>query len=244
MLDIGTDLEPHLRLYLANNRFTIVPTPVLELQNLRVLSLRHNKLKSIPSTIRNLINLESLNVAGNLLNELPYEVIELVREHSLRELTLDPNPWKQLHQDEVFNYPVHSADAPEEISPTEPRDRFLQFLTPITQAATPVTRTNPSPQVPSLTEMALRQLARFDAQNNIDFKSLMPLASPETVLNHLDLLHQQPGRRCTRCRRQIVLAEEEWLEWWYLNMNDRLFSIANYKPYRRLGCRRGCQGPH
>ncbi|KAG9777906.1 hypothetical protein KCU88_g4362, partial [Aureobasidium melanogenum] len=79
MLDTGTNLEPHLRLYLANNLLTELPLPIFELRNLRVLSLRQNNLTRIPASIRELVNLESLNVAGNNLTELPFEIVELIR---------------------------------------------------------------------------------------------------------------------------------------------------------------------
>ncbi len=239
MLDTGTDLEPHLRLYLANNLFTRVPSPVLALQNLRVLSLRQNKLKSIPPTIINLVNLESLNVAGNLLTELPFEVIDLVQDHSLRKLTLHPNPWQEPPDD--YKKSVHIDCGI--FDPGKSGFFVFDVLAPTTHSGA-VTRTvtTDNSKVPSLTEMTLRRLAKFDPQHNFDLKSLMPVSSPETVLKHLDLLYQQPGRRCTSCSRPIVLAEEEWLEWWGFYPHEMPALATDRVPYRRLLCRRGCRG--
>lgn len=231
MLDTGTDLEPHLRLYLANNLFTRFPTPVLDLRNLRVLSLRHNNLTAIPPAIRELVHLESLNVAGNQLTELPFEVVELMRFHRLRELVTSPNPWSQ---PEDF---VASRDIGVGILRAVHDGAVLCRSFSTQSRPEPMTQQmNQNLRVPSLTEVVLRQLAQLDPQAKLDFRELMPPQTSESVLDQLRVLTELPGRRCTQCQRPIVLAGEQRIEWWSLDNGTVL-------PYRRFQCWAGCDGP-
>lgn len=91
--DVYSSLEPFLQLFLTRNLLTSVPTEVLGLEHLRVLSLRHNQVTEVPSSIRNLTMLQDLNVAGNWLRHLPWEVLRLMQTGELRQLTVHPNPF-------------------------------------------------------------------------------------------------------------------------------------------------------
>ena len=236
MLDTGTSLEPQLRLFLSNNLLTKFPTPILDLQNLRELSIRNNQLTSIPPSIRELVNLELLNVSGNHLTELPFEVVELFVRKSLRHIHAHANPWKH----EKSPWP-HSNPSASDIATAATmykyqqdcrRERSDEILE--NPRASFSHQMNTGLKVPSLTELVLRRLSNIDPQNKIDFRSLMPHESPESVLHSLDMLNQMPGRRCTSCRRPIVQAGKEWLEWWRIGS----FPL----PFRRLQCWHGCQG--
>ncbi|OAP57530.1 hypothetical protein AYL99_08268 [Fonsecaea erecta] len=231
MLHIGTNLEPELRLFLGNNSFTRVPSPIFSLQNLRVLSLRNNNLTYIPSAIGELVNLKSLNIAGNQLSELPTEILDLVTDHALEKLMLNPNPW------------LSSDGVTTDWSVISIRAGNLKLCR---QHSGVIAKANyfpqDFPQVPTLTELALRQLSRYDPTGDVDFVAYMPPNTPETVLSQLRALKQQPARRCTACKKAIVLAREEWLEYWVITRAspiDRGCASARRSavvPFRRLRC--------
>jgi len=236
MLDTGTNLEPQLRVYLANNLLQTFPTPLLELRNLRVLSLRHNRLKSIPPSIRELVNLETLNLAGNQLEFLPFEILELIRFHKLRELRCNPNNSWCTSGPTGYNCDreVLSADWTW-LNRRDSSQAWRHMLLDQTP--------NPDSRVSSLTEIVLRQLAKLDPQNQIDFRALMPPETPDTILDQLDVLHTAPDRRCNFCQRPIVLAAKEHIEWW---SSKGVFERESHAmrlpvwPFKRLECRDGC----
>ncbi|KAL9096108.1 MAG: hypothetical protein Q9165_001631 [Trypethelium subeluteriae] len=88
---------PALQLYLSANRLRSIPSAILDLEHLTVLSLRGNKLVELPGSIGRLRNLVSLNVANNLLRWLPFELLDLLRERGkLKYLFLYPNAFLQV----------------------------------------------------------------------------------------------------------------------------------------------------
>ena len=105
--DIYVPLEPFLQLFLTRNLLTTLPGEIFELERLRVLSLRHNKLTEIPSAIRNLTMLQDLNVAGNRLTHLPWEVLHLMQTGDLRQLTIHPNPFVELDDNDISQWHCH-----------------------------------------------------------------------------------------------------------------------------------------
>jgi hypothetical protein len=245
MLHIGTDLEPRLRLFLGNNLFTKVPSAVLDLRNLRLLSLRNNNLSSIPPGIRDLVNLESLNIAGNQLTELPIEVLDLVSNCRLQELILLPNPWKQLERSPKKR--IH----PDAIPRMQNGNLKLWMVFGAAhQFDEPPARLAQNSPVPSLTDLVLRQLSKLDPRGEMDFVDYMPSGSPQTVLDHLRFLKEHPDRRCASCKRQIVLAAKEEIQWWYVRCGQysedttgQLLSFSSLPgaiPFRRLLCYDGC----
>lgn len=247
MLDIGSDFEVKLRLYLASNLLTQLPSPILTLQNLRVLSLRHNNITSIPPSIRELVNLESLNLAGNQLNELPFEIIELAKFHNLNTLIANPNPWRGM--EESFENGVSSSNGftchtivpfrsditPTTLYRTKARGKLNNFRFYITKTA-----------VPPLTETVLRQLSKLLSKSQTDLSTVMPHDSPQTVLDNLRLLSYQPERQCTTCHRTLVIAGEEWLEWWAIQPVGNTIPPSTQQmlpvPFRRLVCSSSCEG--
>ncbi|KAL1304994.1 hypothetical protein AAFC00_003898 [Neodothiora populina] len=89
-------LTPEIKLYLAKNELTTLPSELWNLGNLTVLSLRNNELTELPPSAARLRNLKELNVAGNQLQCLPWELLSLLLadERKLRT-TLGPNPFLQ-----------------------------------------------------------------------------------------------------------------------------------------------------
>ncbi len=80
---------PNLRvLSLQGNRITEIPSAIANLSALRVLALDDNQIASLPANIGNLACLERLTLSGNLLTALPSEIGKLC---SLESLTVSRN---------------------------------------------------------------------------------------------------------------------------------------------------------
>jgi hypothetical protein len=233
MLETGTDLEAQLRLFLGNNCFAQLPSPILELGNLRVLSLRNNRLTSITPQIRHLTQLKTLNIAGNKLRELPFEIIELAHFHKLRELLSDPNPWISTHE-----YDPMQRRQIREVRGKLPRMRFVPDPTENSSGQIEAVRS----KAPSLSEVCLRHLAKLNPHGHIDFKTFMPPESPQNVLDGLTLVQTKSGQQCTRCGRTVVVPGGSWLEWWALHDVREAFTFGRSVPYRRVICANNCDG--
>jgi hypothetical protein len=235
MLDIGRPFETNLKLMLCNNLIRDFPTPILDVSNLKVLSLRQNKLRSIPSSVRRLTSLVRLSVGGNKLSCLPFEILELAHFHRLRVLHADPNPWDFAGIDQDAEY-----RGCEVVSTREPR---------------PSVSVAPTGAM-SLTESTLRALYRLfpQATPDLDLLSLMPPdRTPDAVLSSLASLEaaQQDGPRlCTLCHRPFVKPGEEWLEYWAIGTPQKVFVTSEtvrydgrcLVPFRRTTCAKICRG--
>ncbi|KAF7196008.1 Glucose-repressible alcohol dehydrogenase transcriptional effector [Pseudocercospora fuligena] len=86
-------LTPSVKLFLAKNFLTSLPTELFRLENLTVLSLRSNQLTEISPCIARLRKLKELNISGNQIRCLPWELLDLLRCHD-RHATVNirPNP--------------------------------------------------------------------------------------------------------------------------------------------------------
>ena len=244
MLDHGEDIEAQLRLFLGANLFRRVPLEILDLTNLRLLSLWNNKLTSIPSGIRKLVNLETLNIGGNKLSYLPFEVIELAHFHKLQTITTEPNNW----------LPRPDFGAVQEITGWLSPETKL-YIHRWHEPSTGLDSGSPNlidslRIVPSLTEVALRSLARLPSKD--DLRGYMPFGTPAHVLAGLQTLHESyldGGYQCSRCHRQIVQAAHQEIEWWALVVdrerarnNNTLMRLPEPLPFKRSFCRYGCCG--
>lgn len=211
------------RLYLSNNLLRQLPIPVMELANLRLLSLRQNKLTRLPPGIRNLVKLETLNISGNKLQYLPLEVFQLVKHHRLTELLSDPNPWLQ-----------YTDDQKEEFSNTSyvtvPRNgiaytvglRLIASNREHALSSTAESEKDTLCHVPPLSEVVLRQLSRINNSKR-DLSPLMPADCPPRVTDMLRDLHsaQSEGdRRCAWCQRQYVTPAKKWIQWWGIKVRS------------------------
>ena len=230
MMENGTSFEARLRLFLANNYLRTLPLPVLDLTNLRELSLRRNKLTKLPAGIRNLVNLERLNVSGNKLSYVPFEIVELAQKHHLFELITFSNSWEVpagLKFTDTNMVCMRTYHAPEMLGPSD-----LQLRRYIGPRSEPDIKLDCT--VPSLTEMCLRQMAKLHPLE--DLRRYVPLDTPSSVLSALQDLHEtleEGGIRCNRCGTTIVQPATQEIEWWY---------FADFVPVRRIACNELCQG--
>ena len=244
-----SSIEAKLRLYLGNNALFRVPTAILELENLRLLSLRQNNLSHIPAGVRRFVNLESLNISGNRLRYLPFEIIELFHQHSLVELVADPNPWEEC-------LPGEQGAADEEVSLNNARqclDDGHGYLKAHTGRPT-FFRANGTPYVesksstfvdankskaPHLTELVLRRLAKVPKLSSIDSAIIEDL--PETMqrmLSEVQDAQMGGGRQCTKCHSAIIMPRKQWLEWWSVGSRPG----ASLVPFLRQQCNELCDG--
>jgi hypothetical protein len=69
---------PRIKLFLARNQLSRLPSQIVNLKNIAMLSLRNNQLTELPHSIGKLTNLAELNVSFNHLRWLPYELLSLV----------------------------------------------------------------------------------------------------------------------------------------------------------------------
>jgi hypothetical protein len=228
-----------------------VPSTILELENIRLLSLRQNNLTRIPPGIRKLKLLQSLNVAGNNLTYLPFELIELFHHHSLVVLVADPNPWKEW-------FPREDGVTPDEVSLTNQEaltdcpcytrvhigtSRFFRANgTRYTDSKTSKSSQANTSKVPHLTELVLRRLSKLPELSSLDTAVIEEL--PETAQHLLTEAQdaQSGGRRqCTKCHAEIVIPRKEWLEWWSVGPGPGTF-LGRTLPFLRQQCHEGCAG--
>ncbi|CAE6364653.1 unnamed protein product [Rhizoctonia solani] len=158
----GSPTKPkrEIQLYLANNRISILPSELFQLNNLTLLSLRGNKLRSLPPAIGNLKSLRSLNIASNELTTLPSELSYL----NLQALLLHPNPF--------LPKPTTESTGSSDCRITH--WRRARELGPL------VTHT----RIPKLTEIALRAALRSPDQP----PRITPLSYTTPLTRHSDTL--------------------------------------------------------
>ncbi|OJJ72675.1 hypothetical protein ASPBRDRAFT_42403 [Aspergillus brasiliensis CBS 101740] len=120
--DVYTSLQPFLRIFLAGNALTQVPSEIFDLDSLRVLSLRYNKLTSIPPAIRTLTLLQEVNLSVNRLPHLPWELLFLIRKGDLKHLTVRPNPLLQIE-----DQPIAQWHVPQDQETQEPQMKSVTY---------------------------------------------------------------------------------------------------------------------
>ncbi|KAK5937305.1 hypothetical protein PMZ80_010311 [Knufia obscura] len=216
------------RLYLSNNVLRQFPTPVLELGNLRLLSLRRNKLTRLPPGIRNLVKLETLNISGNKLQFLPVEVLGLMVNGRLTELLSEPNPWltctdqqkdARLLKSRLPSRPSLHTMVKDPKRSDEDYHLILQRVA-TSEPRGDITHSNSQRRVPPLSELVLRQLSKLNNSKR-DLSALMPDEAPVSITNMLKDLHASQidgDRRCAGCKRLYVMPARTWMEWWDVNL--------------------------
>jgi Leucine rich repeat len=208
-------IEAALRLYLSNNNIADFPSEILNLTNLRALSLRHNRLTEIPAALAQLPHLELLNISGNQLQHLPYEMLRLFDNEDFA-LIATPNPFLELQSP----IPPHldlrgsrSWRAPTLVVQSTPTFFYADASTIKTDVNLVVAN---SGRVPSLLELALRKCKNPQELADMDTwcstgggpSSLkLPLALAQQATAYGDF-------ECTICSRCFVVPRVQWLEWW------------------------------
>ncbi|KAI1002181.1 hypothetical protein K3495_g6021 [Podosphaera aphanis] len=115
-------LEPSLKIFLASNELTTLPSELFNLDHLHVLSLRGNLIEELPPKIGALSNLRELNLSQNGLRYLPFEILTLLSEKgSLEILHLHPNLFYQ-PEFPALDKPEKDLDT-EDSSISRPRSR-------------------------------------------------------------------------------------------------------------------------
>ncbi|EER23293.1 Leucine Rich Repeat family protein [Coccidioides posadasii C735 delta SOWgp] len=263
-------LEPFLRLYLAQNRLTLLPREMFDLQGLMVLSLRQNELNEIPCAIQKLTNLQDLNLAVNRLEHLPWELLSLMQKGDLKRLTVHPNPFIQLDELNIAEWfwDVEEGDAPvsERLKPnTYSGDANPKVWLPIHIANSPVSYfdmeghplshsdTLPPPnRAQSLRELSLQACLRSPQVSH--FLDLTILDAPEEehpdfpafVVRLLRLAKQVKltgDRTCSVCARTYVVPRAEWVEWWDCTPYEngsKIPRVAGQRLWPLPFLRRGC----
>jgi len=216
------------RLYLSNNVLRQFPTPLLELSNLRLLSLRRNKLSRLPPGIRNLVKLETLNLSGNKLQSLPVEVLDLMVNCRLTELLSEPNPWLTCTKEQTDVRLLKSRLRSRPLLHTmvkDPKRSDEDYHLILQQIGTSESRSEGSDnslqrQVPPLSEVVLRQLSKLNNSKR-DLSPLMPDEAPVSItdmLKDLAVSQNDGDRRCAWCKRLYVMPAQTWMEWWDVNL--------------------------
>ncbi|KAF9052204.1 hypothetical protein BDZ89DRAFT_1153641 [Hymenopellis radicata] len=95
-----------VRLFLARNTISHLPTELFDVSKLTVLAMPHNNLRVLPPEICRLHKLQTLNVSANKLQYLPSEVQQL----SLSHLMLAHNPF--LHPTKACRHQIFDSVIP------------------------------------------------------------------------------------------------------------------------------------
>jgi len=92
---------PQIKLFLAKNLLTRLPGEIVQLKNIKMLSLRNNRLIELPHSLGKLTNMTELNISLNKLRWLPFELLQLIGgEGKLINLITSFNPWIKATSDQ------------------------------------------------------------------------------------------------------------------------------------------------
>ena len=232
-------LTPDIRLYLANNELSSLPSELYSLHTITTLSLRQNKFESLSPAIANLVELENLNLGGNSFRFLPWEILQLLTKRLTAEhLQVHPNPLarpvpRPRHFRDVL---LAEPDNPRCLATTgiayldnrgypcagscpAPSQHSGDYIPAETASSAEAsqrpqeTEQNPS-HVLSLLELALRTCAQ-DPQ----LDQMLPYLSvhyPPPVYEFLKRTVEHKvagGVRCSVCDKEYVIPRTEWVEW-------------------------------
>jgi Leucine Rich repeats (2 copies) len=204
--DTYAPIEAALRLFLSNNAISTFPSAILNLSNLRALSLRNNKLTKIPANLAKLTHLETLHVGGNKLQYLPFELFRLLAQRPNFNLFSDPNPFQPLTS--ALPPTIH----PDQVCKGKP---IYFYANGSKTNNTPPTSTATTLQPPSLLALSLRSCANLPDLPSIAAWFASPngpanLALPVSMAQEA-IAYGDP--ECTVCGRAFIVPRVEWLEW-------------------------------
>lgn len=267
--DAFSSLRGEISIYLSNNCLEHVPRDLFDLSNIQHLSLRNNNLTKIPSSIRRLKSLRDLHLGCNQLKELPWELIWLMKNGKLENLSARQNPLPHLSDKTVEVWrllTVNGSTRPEDAQergrePSSPRkDRgwprhvISKEVTYYNEEGHRVDISNPrsmgpamapSNNVPSLRELALREVCKLPDLENLtdeEISQYPPLVAP--LIRKAIEARLEGGRICSVCERPYVIPRTEWTEWWDLTFyGPGIAPPAEWirpMPFKRYGCSPSC----
>ncbi|KAJ5341205.1 Leucine-rich repeat typical subtype [Penicillium brevicompactum] len=264
--DAFDSLHGDISIYLSNNCLQSVPRDLLGLSNIKHLSLRNNNLTKIPSSIRQLTSLEDLNIGCNQLTYLPWELIWLMKNGNLKKLNVRQNPLPLVRDADVRAWwkgaidpsTLFDATPPRGFVPNSKYEEPLHICTsPITyyneegNAIDPPTprnmgtATEPSNSVPSLRELALREVCKLTDLEKLtdeEISQYPPLVAP--LIRKAIAVRLEGGRICSVCERPYVIPRAEWTEWWDVTsvelQTQPALNLYRPIPFRRHCCSLSC----
>jgi Leucine-rich repeat (LRR) protein len=212
--DSYVPIEPALRLYLSNNSIPSFPSEILNLSNLRVLSLRHNKLTKVPPSLARLPNLEHLNLAGNKLRHLPYEMLRLYDRGGF-QMIATPNPLEQLQSDQAV--PEREFNLSSFLEPSLVARSSASYFR-IDGLRVGDTMPRLLTRAPSLVELALQKCSKLP--DLAEIKDWCAVGEGPATLSTLLAMAQEVNEygdlECTGCGKSFIVPRAEWTEWWRL----------------------------
>lgn len=233
-----SSLQPFLRIYLPNNNLSNISPEIMELKDLKVLSVRNNRIYAVHSNIRNLKALEVLNVSVNQISYLPWGLLELL-QGELKHFTARPNSFPEIEESDVATWHRGSGQANDGETPQDalqfseyegdpPADawRAIRVATgqverldmdgQTVESNSPKSSTTTwSAHPPSLRELALRTLVKMPGLEHVTDGELIefpPLLVP--LFSLARSWRSDGGWRCSVCEREYVHPRTQWTEWW------------------------------
>lgn len=196
---VGQNREIAFNLNLAKNNIRSL-TPVFDVPQIDILSLKDNKIEEIPPAIKSLRRLREITLVNNKLKALPIELLELPVE----VLTDFPNPWL--------------VPPPNAVAASCDTHAFAHEWKPLLGEDKP----------PTLSECCMRAMignqylkrdldrGRFKLGLTVT-KKLNQMWSAESV-----------GRACSNCGAGIVQVTIQYREWWYVCHKRDIPFAANF----------------
>lgn len=256
-------LTPELQVFLAGTSLEAVPRSLIQLETLKVLSLRNNCLTEIPSAVGHLSGLVELNLAFNQLKWLPWGLLSLLQEGKLAKFHSRPNPLLRplMPTDSALPYEAattsHEGQAPRLRKSGCSTVSFFQQCGMLHPASLPAPSQSPTDKVaialdpmarlraqdnnrvPSLLELTMRQCSRFS--NLAQIPDL--IEAPDTVLHGLKQAEKcvyEGGAPCSVCGHEYIIARAEWIEFWQQQAAGIRDSQDAFLPFLRRTCSWGC----
>ena len=259
-------LTPNIRLYLANNELSSLPSELYSLYTIRTLSLRSNKLESLSPAVANLVELEDLNIGSNSFRFLPWEILQLLsKKLTAKHLHIHPNPLARPIS------PLY-GDSTSPTSTMEPNDSsqcvaatsisYLDIRGSLCAGASVIPsqhqgdhiplrqdssiepprlakdKEKSSSHVPSLLEHVLRVCTRYP-QLEQELHYLERHGCPLVVHKFLERAAEHKisgGVSCSVCGQEYVIPRTEWVEWY----PDMTGQGSEPIPFLRRGCSWHC----
>jgi hypothetical protein len=231
---------PNIEIYATHNRLKILPPRLLDIRNIKVLSLRDNKLKKIPGKIQNLTRLTDFSIANNEMKVVPYQILKLP---NLVNFLARPNSGliELSDQDESTYYCINDEKRSEDVDIRRYVSKLKFTDSSILSSSSQFQLTLKSDRelaetvsaVPKLSELSLRAFSKYSASyfDTMHWQRNVP--------RHIQLQMTKSiqkriyGETCSVCDHITVNPIAKSLEWWD-------FKSQKLIPVRRNFCSGNC----